>query len=488
MTNFNWNFAAQSFKNFGGGSIELTIPKTGLPFFDALRLYGAIDIYIGLREDIIIEDKGSNWMAKGKCRSALINGRDERVYTDLLERKKLNKNDKFFIETLHNAIQKKVEWQINEKRKIDIVSKKSRTPDSALKKGIRDLSASTYNGLESGYGNIVELPLSDLLLSYAGIKRIGSIQNLVFLPIYEGQVDFSKVINPLRFWLNSTNILCLQAYILLALRTSLFAEGYQDKLSGIVYDTDLDDRKNFNYSGLISIKSTAIGQIQTNELSSTLFDSCKQLFGIAWEKKGEKYVSNEFTNQAINMARWLMQPLPKNLSLFISSQEYLKSKNYKHIFNQQRFIKEIFDMSYEKWKGDHESVRKFAKAVASSIYFARQAKEIDKEKKAKAWYDEVTMLRSAPSPKAFKERALILLEQGHKERQNIGTIHWNEDFNPAMLLESIGNDRQEFEAFRDLFRMYLIQESTYKVDHTSSLQEIENLDEENNNQIKELKL
>jgi hypothetical protein len=56
---FDWSAVVSDLKDFGGEQIVLHIPKTGLPFFDALRLYGAIDLYVGLREDVYIHDNGN---------------------------------------------------------------------------------------------------------------------------------------------------------------------------------------------------------------------------------------------------------------------------------------------------------------------------------------------------------------------------------------------------------------------------------------------
>lgn len=119
-------------------------------------------------------------------------------------------------------------------------------------------------------------------------------------------------------------------------------------------------------------------------------------------------------------------------------------------------------MSYGHWGGNHEAVRKFARSVASGIYYSRMAKETSQEERRKAWYDEVTMLRSASTAKAFVERAMILIEQGHREHSQVGTDHRDEAFDPQALFSSIGSDRGSFETFRDLFRMYLVQESTYR--------------------------
>lgn len=123
-------------------------------------------------------------------------------------------------------------------------------------------------------------------------------------------------------------------------------------------------------------------------------------------------------------------------------------------------------MTYGNWNGDHESVRKLARAVASGISWARgrdeHGKWLEDKEQRKNWYNEVTMLRSAPSAKTFRERVMILIEQGHREHGQIGTAHRDEDFDPEALFSSIGTNRSEFEKFRDLFRMYLVQESTYK--------------------------
>ena len=52
VNDFSWSGAQVALEGFGGSPTSLFVTKTGLPFFDALRLYGAIDLYIGLREDV----------------------------------------------------------------------------------------------------------------------------------------------------------------------------------------------------------------------------------------------------------------------------------------------------------------------------------------------------------------------------------------------------------------------------------------------------
>ena len=114
-------------------------------------------------------------------------------------------------------------------------------------------------------------------------------------------------------------------------------------------------------------------------------------------------------------------------------------------------------MSYGEWSGDHDSVRNFARAVSSSIYYARQVGK-ERAEWGKAWYDEVTMLRSTGSARAFIERSMILIEQGKKINPLIGSEIRGENFKPQSLFTCIGNKRSDFETFRDLFRMYLVQE------------------------------
>ena len=112
----------------------------------------------------------------------------------------------------------------------------------------------------------------------------------------------------------------------------------------------------------------------------------------------------------------------------------------------------------DKYKVDHKECSRFAKAVASGIYHARMKNA--KEPK-KAWYDEVTMLRSATRAAQFFRRALILIEQGRRENAWVGSPVSEEDFDPKELERYYRQcDTKEFEIFRDLFRMYLIQQST----------------------------
>ena len=491
MVTFDWSRASSTLKDFGGKPVILYVPKTGLPFFDVLRLYGAIDLYIGLRDDVAVYDKGNEWEATGFVRENRIKSKIDTAWNkilkpddDLKEREKqllspnrkkkldeteikaqLDKKKKELSETssahkgeLENALKLHSTWPQS-----PLVENTTplNNPDSALKDGNRDQAALKYNTFQSGFGIKSKMPWSNAVLSFAGQMRTETYAKIMFLPVFQGKVDFSKVVAPLRFWGGSPNVICAQALILLGLKTSLFSEGYQDRLSAVVYNTDYDSRKNFNYSGIISIQSTAL---EKGNLSAEAIDQIyrvfKRIIERAWRK--DRNPKDPLPEDALAMAYWLMQPVGKHLSSMITSQErLLKVKGYyQQIFIKPEYVKEVFGMSYGDWKGDNEAVRKFARTVASAIYSVRQCKEVDKSKKGKVWYDEVVMLRSAPTAKAFIERALILVEQGHKEYSLIGTAHKDEAYDPSKLFDSIGKDRSEFETFRDLFRMYLIQEST----------------------------
>jgi hypothetical protein len=188
-----------------------------------------------------------------------------------------------------------------------------------------------------------------------------------------------------------------------------------------------------------------------------------------------------------------MQPVRTHLSSMITSQERLRrgKKEEGNYIGQptlfdapnKNYAKEVFEMTYENWKGDHEAVRKLARAVASGIQWSRGRDEkgifFDSKEQRKRWYDEVVMLRSAPSAKTFLERVMILIEQGHREHGQIATVHRDEDFDPKALFDSIGSNRSEFETFRDLFRMYLVQESRYKSADESSTPTNVNTEEPN---------
>ncbi len=492
MSTFNWSTASAILQNFGGEPVTLFVERTGLPFYDVLRLYGAIDLYIGLREDVAITDMGVRWKISGRRRPNFMNGRDLKFLEAIKNQNKLPKsiNSTNYCGEMYSALvngeQLSFTPQVQAKNALGGL-------DSALQDGIRGASAANYETLQTGQTSKKEckamIPLSEGLLAFAGKKRTDNLSNIYFLPVFEGNIDLSKVVSPLRTWIGSPNILCKQALMLLMLKTSLFAEGYQDRLKSVVYDTDFEPRKGFNFSGIIEIQSTAIGRIKSSDLTSQIYYTFRTLVTKAWERQK----TNDLTSDALAMAYWLMQPVSNHLSSMITSQERLRrgKKEGEHYIVQptlfdnpnKNYAKEVFEMTYENWKGDHEAVRKLARAVASGIQWSRGRDEkgilLDSKEQRKRWYNEVVMLRSAPSAKTFIERVMILIEQGHRDGQ-IATVHREEDFDPKALFESIGSNRSEFETFRDLFRMYLVQESTYKsADESSTISTTKNVDKPN---------
>ena len=76
MPEFAWALARNALMGFGGVAITLHVDKTGLPFYDALRLYGAIDLYVGTREDVRICDCGDRWEVSARARPAHLVERD----------------------------------------------------------------------------------------------------------------------------------------------------------------------------------------------------------------------------------------------------------------------------------------------------------------------------------------------------------------------------------------------------------------------------
>lgn len=453
MSAFNWSKAAEVLDGFGGKPITLHVLKTGLPFFDVLCLYGAIDLYIGLREDVSIHNVGTHWEIQGRSRENRLRGKDVAAFGQVWEKKRPVAKD--YCHQLRSSCVNGLTFQ----DEFSAPANKAFVGlDAVLQSGIRGISASSYSTLRSGETSkracLADVPLSEGLWAFAGKKRIENMAQIMFLPVFEGRVDLAKVISPLRARLGRPNAICAQALILLALKSSLFAEGYQDRLTAVVYSTDFDSRKEFNYSGLITISSTAIGKMKASDLIGHTYNTLRGLVSKAWIRQGPQWIPD-----ALAMAYWLMQPVSKHLASMIISQERLKAHGNPQLFTKPEYVKEVFKMSYGGWQGDYESVRKLAKAVASGIYHARMKGAEDPKKN---WYNEVVMLRSAPSAKAFIERAMILIEQGHREHSQIGTPHRQEDFDPRAILKALGKDRTSFETFRDLFRMYLVQESTYR--------------------------
>lgn len=455
-----WSKIQSALEDFGGKEICLSVPKTGLPYFDTLRLYGAVEIFIGLNPKVIIRDKGVAWEVESISRKNYSEALNSflSLLTDKLSQKQ-KKQSENMIPKLVNAILEYKEYPV------DILIQPKvpfETPDSGVQKGIRDISVSSYNKFSDGIS--IKIPLSDAVLAFAGQKRVGQVGQINFLPVFEGTIDYAKVISPLRIYSPSPNPIHKQVYQILALKSSLFAEGYENRLSAVVYDTSTP-KSSLNWSGIINIDSTALKRHGlSSETTLNLYESYVSILKKAYQ--GNKATS--FYLPTNHMANWVLNPSHKNLHLLILSQE-IKARDISlssTLFSSHKIVKEIFDMTQKNdWMGNHEAVQKFAKAIASAIYNARQKDKTSSEEKRKAWYDEVVMLRSSTNAKMFKQRVLILLEQGHKENDAIGTSHRNEDFDPISLLNSMGNDRNEFEQFRDLFRMYLIQASTYKKDN-----------------------
>lgn len=457
---FYWDAAATTLKDFGGTKVHLTIHKTGMPFFDALRLYGTIDLYVGLREDVFIRDAGSAWEVSSRARENRLKGRDTKAFQQVWTKRKPTPED--YCGRIRACIENGSPLPTDQ---TGPATKAFRGLDSALQAGIRHTAAAHYSTLQGGQTSestccVAEIPLADGLLGFAGKTRIlTGVGDILFLPIFEGQIDLARVVSPLRVRISVPNVTCAQALALLALRSSLFAEGYQERLSAVAFNTAFRGQRSDNYSGVVAIASTAIGQVKAAALASHLCRVLRELVRAAWTRRG----ATDFVPNALAMAYWLMHPLPKHLSSFITSQERLRRDRRTHVFVERDYVREVFEMSIGSWQGDHEAVRQFARAVASGIYHARMAGTKEADERQKAWYDEVTMLRSSPSPKAFIERAMILIEQGHREHSQVGTTHRDEAFDPSALLSSLGKDRSSFEEFRDLFRMYLVQESTYQV-------------------------
>ena len=451
---FDWPIASDALDGFGGELILLRVPKSGLPFFDALQLYGAIDLYIGLREDVRIHDAGNEWQVEGRCRKERLEGRDERILRqvrkgNLKPKLKRGLNDKEYCQALRSSL-----CCDHGSQGFEDTLHQANGPfsgfDSAMQSGIRGVAAAFYETMQSGQSTaadcIAKVPLSQALLALAGKRRTEAVGDILFLPVFEGPIDLSKVVSPVRAWLATPNAICAQALMLLALKTSLFAEGYQDRLRSVIYNKQVK-KGDFAYSGQIEISATAVGRMNSPSFASHVHRVFRALVHRAWTGKEAELVPD-----ALAMTHWLMQPVAKNLSGMITSQEKLKAKGYQQMFTKSEFVKEVSAMTYGECRDDAGNIHMFARAVARAIYYARMESSDDP---AKRWYDEVATLRSAPNDKAFFNRALNLIELGHRENTFVGTEE-AERFDACELLKSAGND---FETFRDIFRMYLIQES-----------------------------
>ena len=298
MVTFDWSRASSTLKDFGGKPVILYVPKTGLPFFDVLRLYGAIDLYIGLREDVTIHDAGNEWEVTGRQRAHFLEGRDVGTFKQVWDKKKPDAEE--FCDFLRSHI---LERYVSSDSYF-IEGKKSY--DSILQTGIRGIAAYSYETLQTGQTSKPEckadIPLGQGILAFAGEKRTERLGNILFLPVFEGQIDLSKVVSPLRAWLGLPNVICSQALALLSLKSSLFSEGYEERLSAVVFNTNLGSQRSDNYSGLISIKSTAIDKIETADFIAHIHRIFRILVSKAWNKQGKDYKSTEFAPDALAMA------------------------------------------------------------------------------------------------------------------------------------------------------------------------------------------
>jgi hypothetical protein len=449
----DWSNAATALSGFGGQPITLKVRRTGMPFFDALQLYGAIDLYIGVRDGIEVSDRGDQWQVQGHRRVHRLLGRDKLAFATIWNKKNPSKDE--YCQTLSLALEAG-EPVKNDRTFNELALGRL---DRALQAGIRGIAAADYETLKSAQTSkkvcIAEVPLSQAMLAKVGRNRVLRLADITFLPIFEGRIDLSKVISPLRLSLSIPNVLCAQALAILALTSSLFAEGYRTRLSSVVFETNLRGQRSDNYSGIVSINWTAMRTEASADFIARLYRAFRTLVESAWNRHGREYEATELATDALNAAQWLMQPAAKHLEAMVTSQEKMHRKGMGHFFIRPADVQEVFKMSHPGWQGDPEAVRRFARAVASGIYHSRMK---DADDKGKAWYDEVTMLRSASKPSAFFERALILIEQGHREHDGVGTERRDEAFDPSALFASVNVD--QFDTFKVLFRMYLVQEST----------------------------
>jgi hypothetical protein len=447
---FNWAKARHAFKGFGGDPSALQVDKTGMPFYDALRLYGAIDLYIGTRGDVLIHDVGDRWKVYGRSRRERVRGRDIAAFK-AVHNKKTPTGDEF-CERLRQAIIAGARIPRTEDPEQGVpTDSQGRVLDPALQSGIRGLSAAEYDSMNSTskFQCKATIPLSDALIAYAGLRRTEGIGEIQFLPIFEGEIDLGKIVSPLHAWLAVPNPLCAQVLMLLSLKTALWSEGYEKRLSGVVYSKKTQ-RTSFNYSGIIRIDSTAVGQIDDAEFCGLLHRVFRRMLRISWKNKKATLMAPH----ALAVAEWLMQPRPGSLRGMITAQEFLLKSGEPPFLVIRDNVRKVFEMTYPDRKIDYEAVRQLAKTASSAIY--NLGPKEDEGKRRKHWYNEVVALRNSPNKESFRHRVLTIIEQGRAENS------WVEAFDPASLLDSMGEDRPSFEEFRDCFRMYLIQESAPK--------------------------
>jgi hypothetical protein len=441
LRELDWVNARHAVTGFGGDPITLHVDKTGLPFYDVLRLYGAIDLYVGVREDVCINDRGAHWKVSGRARKRRVSGRD--VASFLAVWGPQNQASEF-CERLRQSLISGCKIPSEKDPEKEIPS----DLDPVLQSGIRGVSAADYDSMNSSSNPRCKAKarLSEALVAYAGRVRTEGVGEITFLPIFEGEIDLGKIVSPLRAWLSVPSPLCAQVLMLLSLKTALWSEGYEKRLTGVAYSKKTQ-KTSFNYSGVIRIDSTTIGQIDDGEFCGLLYRIFRRMLSASWKNKK----ATSMAPHCFAVAEWLMQPLPQALSQMITAQEFLMKTGSIPFLVTRDNVRKVFEMTYPEPKIDHNAVRLLAKASGSAIY-ALGPKD-DQERKRQHWYNEVVALRNAPTKEAFRYRVLTLIEQGRAAGS------WVEPFNPENLLDSMGENRPEFEKFRDCFRMYLIQES-----------------------------
>lgn len=450
MPEFDWNKARNGLRGFGGDPLVLRVHKTGMPFYDALRLYGAIDLYIGTRGDVSIRDLGDRWEASGRSRPERLRGRDIAAFEAVHEKKTPKSNE--FCERLRRAILSGARISRTEDPGQEVpTDDQDRTLDPALQSGIRGLSAAEYDSMNSSSKSQCKatVPLSDAVIAYAGLRRTEGVGEIQFLPVFEGEIDLGKIVSPLHAWLAVPNPLCAQVLMLLSLKTALWSEGYEKRLSGVVYSKKTQ-RTSFNYSGIVRIDSTAIGLIDDAAFCGLLYRVFRRMLTRSWKSKK----ATEMATHTFAVAEWLMQPTPGSLRGMIGAQEFLLKSGEPPFLVDRDNVRKVFEMTYPDRKIDYEAVRQLAKTASSAI--KKLGPREDDAKRRKHWYNEVVALRNSPNKESFRHRVLTIIEQGRAENS------WIEAFDPASLLDSMGDDRPGFEEFRDCFRMYLIQESAPK--------------------------
>ena len=139
---FNWKVASTTLKDFGGSQVRLMIHKTGMPFFDALRLYGTIDLYVGLREDVFIRDAGNSWEVSGRARRNRLEGRDLKAFRQVWTKKNPTPED--YCARIRTCIETGRPLPAKE---TSPATKAFRRFDAALQAGIRHTAAADYSTL-----------------------------------------------------------------------------------------------------------------------------------------------------------------------------------------------------------------------------------------------------------------------------------------------------------------------------------------------------